>query len=223
VTLARGSASSTALRPARRRAARNFLTAFVITIGWLGITWGLESPNSVFEASVSTAYLGLALMVLTLVIGPINLLRSRPNPISTYVRRDLGLWAVLLGLLHVWFGIQVHMAGVWTKYFLSPEGPFQIRVDLFGLTNWTGLAATLLLVVLGALSSDRVLARMGTQRWKGWQRSNYLLFVAVFGHGVVYQMLDGRAGNWRVILVMTGVLVVAMQFAGYRAKVKSTD
>jgi sulfoxide reductase heme-binding subunit YedZ len=40
---------------------------------------------------MATAYVSLALLAATLVTGPINLLRRRPNPVSTDLRRDLGI------------------------------------------------------------------------------------------------------------------------------------
>jgi len=54
--------------------------------------------------SFSTAYPALALLALTLLIGPWNLLRRKKNPVSGDFRRDVGIWVGVLGLIHVVVG-----------------------------------------------------------------------------------------------------------------------
>ena len=39
--------------------------------------------------SMATAYVGLALLGATLALGPLSVLRRRPNPVSTDLRRDV--------------------------------------------------------------------------------------------------------------------------------------
>lgn len=71
----------------------------------------VQPAGMMFGLSVATAYAGLLLRAITLLLGPWNVLRGRPNPVSTDVRRDVGIWAGILSLAHVVFGLQVHMRG----------------------------------------------------------------------------------------------------------------
>lgn len=152
-----------------------------------------------FRASMATAYVGLGLLALTLLLGPINVLRARPNPVSTDVRRDLGIWAGLVAVVHVVVGLQVHAIGEPWLYFLWPSGDWRwwpFRYDLAGAANYAGLGATLVLLLLLAISNDRSLRRLGAARWKAWQRLNYLAFALVAVHGVAYQRIEGRPIPW---------------------------
>src|SRR5260221_13203515 len=67
--------------------------------------------------SKATAYVGLFYLAVTLVIGPLNVLRGAANPLSTYLRRDFGIIAGVLSLLHTFVGLQVHMSGDFIQYF----------------------------------------------------------------------------------------------------------
>src|SRR5919197_5181120 len=58
--------------------------------------------------TVATAYVATGLLVLTLLIGPANLLLRRRNPVSSYLRRDVGTWTALFSVIHVFYGLQVH-------------------------------------------------------------------------------------------------------------------
>lgn len=172
-----------------------------------------------FRASMATAYVGLALMALTLLLGPANVLRGRPNPLSTDPRRDFGIWAGLVGIAHVVVGLQVHVPGRPWLYFLWPASEahvLPIRYDFAGIANYTGLAAAVLLVGLLLLSNDRALRRLGPARWKSLQRLNYLAFALVATHGVTYQLIERRSFSWVSILVFTSVFVGMAQFLGWR-------
>ncbi len=164
----------------------------------------VSSPDIVFRLSMATAYTGLALLGGTLLLGPLNLWRKRTNPVSTDLRRDLGIWAGIVGLLHVLIGLQVHFRGRMWLYFL-PEAGFGPRHDPFGLANYAGLGAALILAVLLALSNDLSLRRLGAKRWKALQRWNYGLLLLVVFHGVVYQILENREPPY----VLLGALMVA--------------
>lgn len=47
------------------------------------------------QFTVATGYIATGLLTLTLLIGPANLLLRRRNPVSSYLRRDVGTWTVL--------------------------------------------------------------------------------------------------------------------------------
>src|SRR5439155_26488230 len=83
----------------------------------LVIAAGLSAASGqglLWRLSVATAYVGLTLIGLTLLIGPLTALRGQPMPVSSDLRRDLGIWAGLVGIAHVFMGAQVRtsIAGV---------------------------------------------------------------------------------------------------------------
>jgi sulfoxide reductase heme-binding subunit YedZ len=214
--------------PARRL--RQRLIHHHAPIGTLSVgvtaTIALLTPGeTAFRISISTAYVGLALLAVTLAIGPARVLRGRTGPLSYDLRRDFGIWTGLVGLAHVAAGLLVHMGGRPWLYFLRPVeelhaggvpgiGPF--RVDRFGLANYSGLAATLILAMLLALSNDLSMRRLGGRRWKGLHRLNYALFAIVLVHGAVYQWLESRAALLVAVFALTPMAVVALQALGFR-------
>jgi len=184
----------------------------------MAIALGLPSGLAVWRLSMATAYAGLVLLAATLVLGPVNVLRGRRNPVSTDLRRDIGIWAGIVGLAHVVAGFQVHLGGEIWRYFLERRdgtGPWLPRIDLFGFANDTGLLATAILVLLLGLSSDWSLRALGRRRWKALQRSNYVLLGLVAVHGLAYQRSEDRAGVYLLVLGMATTAVVAVQAAGF--------
>lgn len=178
-------------------------------------------PRADLRTSVSlgTAYLGLGCVALSLLIGPLNVLRDRPNPVSSDLRRDLGIWGGVAGLAHTAVGLTVHMRGKMQLYFLPPperHAALPVRLDGFGAANYLGVVASGVLLLLVLLSSDVALGRLGSGRWKRWQRLNYLGAVAILGHGVAYQLLERRTMPLSAVLAAVAALTLALQWLGFR-------
>ncbi len=175
-----------------------------------------------FAASLATGYAGLAFLLVSLAIGPLNVLRQRRNPVSSDLRRDVGIWAGLLALVHTVIGLQRHMNGQMLRYFFhsaDQTGRANIRVDAFGIANHTGLVSALLLVILLAISNDASLRRLGAPRWKRWQQANYLVFFFVVMHTALYQLVSRRLAAAVLIFAVGGVFVLIVQsLAWQRAK-----
>jgi sulfoxide reductase heme-binding subunit YedZ len=169
------------------------------------------------QVSIATAYIGLTWVAASLLLGPLNLLRGRPNPVSTDLRRDIGIWGGIAGLAHLAVGLTVHMRGKMAEYFLAParSGGFPVRIDAFGLANHMGLMSGLILLALVVLSSDWTLRRLGAARWKRWQRWNYVCAAALVAHGALYQLLEKR----RFVLVAAFVLIAAVATSAQMAGV----
>jgi DMSO/TMAO reductase YedYZ heme-binding membrane subunit len=168
-----------------------------------------------------TAYVGLGLLATTLLIGPLYVFRGRRPPVSIGWRRDLGIWGGLVSLAHVVVGFRVHFRGQILRYFLyGPErgDGFPVRLDGVGWANHTGLLASLVLVLLVALSNDLALRRLGAARWKFLQRWNYAAFSLVGLHGAMYQVMVRRALPAVVLLGVTVAVTVGVQLAGVRAR-----
>jgi sulfoxide reductase heme-binding subunit YedZ len=137
--------------------------------------------------------------------------------VSTDLRRDVGIWGALFGLAHVGTGLFVHMGDPLKYFVLRDSGRrLPVRYDLFGFANWSGLAATLLLVLLLAISNDLSLRRLGSRRWKAWQRWTYWAGALVVAHGLAYQWLEKGNGGWVFVFVPVVVVVTALQLRGRR-------
>jgi hypothetical protein len=72
-----------------------------------------EVEDRSFERRLTTAtlYVALGLLALTLLIGPANLLLRCRNPVSSYLRRDVGAWTAVFSAAHVVNSLKVHGSG----------------------------------------------------------------------------------------------------------------
>lgn len=166
------------------------------------------------RGTTSTGWVATALLGLTLVVGPANLLLRRRSPISTYLTRDVGAWAALFSVVHVAFGLTLHrgpqIAGM-LGYFVADGRPL---LNSFGLGNWTGLAATVIVVFLLAISSDAALRELKAPRWKDLQRLNYTLFGLVILHAFFYGVLLRVTSPFALLGLVIVVAVVVGQAVG---------
>ena len=203
-----------------RRARRHLMLASAGTVGSILVyAMADDKPTVAFKASMAFGYASLALLALTLAIGPWRVLHGRPSPVSTDLRRDVGIWSALLAIAHVVTGLAVHMRGQFWLYFFPPpeeRHAIPLRLDGFGLANHTGLAATLLLVLLLAISNDIALRRLGARRWKLVQRLNYAAAAFVALHGAAYVYMDKRATGFVLFFVLLLLGSGGLQVAGAR-------
>lgn len=208
----------------RRRLPHHLALAAFTALGLFAVQAVLDSTDAHFRMSMATAYVSLALWVATLATGPLELLRGRSSPVSTDLRRDIGIWAGIVGLVHVFFGLKVHMGGNWVVYFFRPGGGLtDLRLDRFGVTNWLGLAAALVLLLLLALSNDLSLRALGKRRWKTLQRASYVGFGLMMLHGVLFQLIEQRQLAWVALLGGLILAALAFQAAGIRSRRAGTD
>jgi sulfoxide reductase heme-binding subunit YedZ len=166
----------------------------------------------------------LVLLVVTLLVGPWNLLRRRPNPVSSDLRRDIGIWAGILGVVHAVVGQCVHLRGrPWLYYVYGPAERHRgiaLRHDLFGFANSTGAVGVLLLVMLLATSSDYCLRALGTTRWKQLQRWNYAVFALSGMHAVGYLLIEKQKASFSCAVAVCLLIAIGMQAAGFLQRVK---
>ncbi len=213
---------------AKHRALRHHLVLAIVSAALLFAVYGyvgIEADDEVYMWSMATAYVSMALLVATLSTGPVNVLRGRRNPVSTDLRRDLGIWAGLIGLAHVVIGLQVHFRGKMWFYFVrevEETKELVLRADLFGFANYTGVLAALVLILLLALSNDLSLRRLKAGRWKALQRWNYALFTLAVVHGIAYQVIEDRKAGYVVLLAVMAGLAIMLQLAGVRGRRRRT-
>jgi sulfoxide reductase heme-binding subunit YedZ len=165
--------------------------------------------------TVATGYIATGLLSFTLLIGPANLLLRRRNPVSSYLRRDAGMWTAAFSVVHVIVGLQVHSNGQisgFLTYFFGRDG--SPLLNSFGLANWVGLAATVIVAGLLTISSDLALRTLRAGRWKLLQRLNYALFALVVAHAFFYGALLRMASPFTVMLSVSVIAVLTGQTVG---------
>lgn len=206
----------------KKRTVRHFYLAGISSLMTAVIYLLIDSPDSLFLLSMSTAYTGVILIAVTLTIGPLNLMSKKINPVSTYLRRDIGIWAAIVSIIHVVFGLQRHMDGRMMVYFFH-DGGYTIRFDTFGLANHSGLLATLVCLALLMLSNNASLRKLGTSKWKNIQRLNYLSFLMIIGHGFIYQLIEKRQLPFVIIVALITIIVFGFQWKGFKLHKKTNS
>jgi sulfoxide reductase heme-binding subunit YedZ len=164
--------------------------------------------------TTATGYVALALLALTLLIGPANLLLRKRNPVSSYLRRDVGAWTALFSGVHVIVSLTVHGSGQishFIDFFVADGSPL---TNSFGLGNWTGLAGLVVVAGLLALSSDAALGKLKAKNWKRLQRLNYVLFALVIVHAFFYGALLRETSPYTILLGVSVIAVAVGQGVG---------
>lgn len=175
------------------------------------------SRSAVQAVSLVTAYASITLLTVTLIFGPLHVLKGGRPLISSSSRRHLGVWSGTFAIFHVVAGLNVHMGGRYSEYFFAPATGGALRrplLNAFGAANDIGLVATLLVITLMVLSNDHWVRSMGVIRWKGLQRGSYWLAAFAFAHGLLYQALEGRHAVPIIALSLMLSVTVGCQLAG---------
>jgi sulfoxide reductase heme-binding subunit YedZ len=211
--------------PMQRRLARRLIRhhaalALLSAASVAGLYFTRSYSDWVMRLSFSTAYPAMLLLTWTLLIGPWNVVRGRGNPVSSDLRRDVGIWTGVLAIAHTAVGQCVHLRGrPWLYYVYGPwerHHWFPLRHDVFGFANYTGAASVLLVAALLATSNDISLRRLGAPGWKRLQRWNYAVFALAAAHAMGY-LLGIEKQKWPLVLVIAGTIgeTAAMQAAGF--------
>ena len=138
-----------------------------------------------------------------------QLLPRKPNPVSSDLRRDLGIWAGISALAHTAVGLNVHLRGRMWLYFVDTR--HHLRRDVFGFGNYTGVLAALVFALLLALSNDVSLRRLGVDRWKSLQRWAYAGIALTAAHAIAYQYIEKRTPPFQAVLYIVFGIVLAFQ------------
>ena len=180
-------------------------------------------PDVITRLSFASAYPALVLIGMTLIIGPLDVVSGKRLAVSIDLRRDIGIWAGIAGVFHAAVGQFVHLRGrpwlyyIYEKWQEKHIQPF--RHDIFGLANYTGLLAALLLLALLATSNDVSLRKLTTPGWKQLQRWNYAVFALTTIHTLAYQVGIKKPEISFVSLGLFAIGVTcALQWIGYRRR-----
>ena len=202
-----------------RRLAQHHLSLFAISAAAVLLIYITRPYKDVWmKLSFSSAYPALFLLLLTLAIGPFNVLTRRRNPVSSDLRRDIGIWAGILSLFHSVVGQNVHLRGrPWAYYIYQAREhhSFPIRHDLFGFGNYTGLIAALVVLALLATSNDYSLRRLGTPKWKRLQRWNYAVYALTAAHAIAYLTIERQKRHFVLTIAVALAATVFIQATGY--------
>jgi sulfoxide reductase heme-binding subunit YedZ len=203
------------------------LSLMIVGVGVAGAVYYLApSSDARMRLSLGSAYVAIAFLTTTLTIGPLNAVRGARRPVSIDSRRDVGIWAAIWALIHTVVGLQVHMRGRMSEYFLQPgDKPLlsRVRHDMFGLANYSGLLAAIIVVVLAAISNDWSLRRLGAGRWKRIQQLNYVLFAITIAHAVLYQIIEKRSLPFVFTIGVFAATAVVLQIARAVCQVKQSS
>lgn len=209
------------------RLLRHHLALFLVSSASIAaLYFTRDYKDFISRFSFATAYPALVLLAVTLVIGPWNWLRRRPNPVSSDLRRDVGIWAGILAIAHTAIGQCVHLRGrPWLYYVYGPtehHHSFPVRHDAFGTANYTGAISAILIIALLATSNDYSLRKLGTSEWKTLQRWNYAVFALAGVHALIYQKAIEQQRPWFVaVVVVSMVFTIALQIVVFARRRKS--
>lgn len=204
-----------------KRLKRNLVSLCLGALVAVAAALGTDRPGIKIQVSFGTAYAALLFFALALSVGPFNHLSGRRTPVSTYVRRDFGIWAGCYSLVHVAFGLQVHMGGdIFTYFFIYAPGNryFLPRSDAFGLANYIGVVSAVITLGLLLISNNAALRKLGASRWKRLQRYAYAAAITMIAHGFLYQFIERRAAAFVVLVTVITAATVAL-----RAKIWYTN
>jgi sulfoxide reductase heme-binding subunit YedZ len=163
----------------------------------------------------TSGYLSIFLLAVSLLLGPINLILRRRNPISTYIRRDIGIFGAILGIIHSVVGLFMHFIGKPWLYFVKEVGDdLIIRFGNFGLANYTGLFGALILILLLIISNDYLLGKLKAVKWKNLQRFTYLMFLLVIAHSIFYRLNANKEDLIIFLYLPMFLIVLAFQLIG---------
>lgn len=179
-------------------------------------------PDVLTRLSFSTAWPALVLLTVTLAIGPWRVLTRKPQALSVDLRRDIGIWAGILGVLHAGVGQCVHLRGrPWLYYIYekTQEHWLPLRHDIFGFANFTGLFAALLLLALLTTSNDASLRKLGLPGWKSLQRWNYACFGLTVCHTFGYIMgIESLEAAAIITTSICATIALWLQWEGWRRR-----
>jgi len=163
------------------------------------------------RVSILTAYLCLILLCVGLSIGPWRALATGRPTLNSYLRRDVGIWAALTGLVHLVLATELSMNSSYVGAVVDAAEQPPGR-QLFAWASVSGYLVGLNFLLLLALSNDHVMRSLGSVWWKRLQRTSYLGFCLTLLHGLAFQVLESRTWALVAVLVLAGAVVVVFQW-----------
>lgn len=169
--------------------------------------------------SLATSYASILFLSITLLIGPARQLMSKKLPLSSYLRRDIGIWAAVFAIVHTVTSMLIELGPVnafdFFFYRAGASAVMPVRLDFFGIANYLGLIAGLIFILLLVLSSDGAIRMLKPSRWKRLQRWIYAGALITVAHGIMYQMMGQRSLSFVLIFAVLTIVTVGGQIWGF--------
>jgi len=194
-------------------AAASFLTTGLVAVIGSGDTL-------LDEVSLATAYICLILMAVALSLGPLRALRSEPLVLNNYLRRDIGIWSALAGLVHLFVATELSMNEPYMEAYVNHSSgglSDAMRMDLFSWGSIVGFLVGILVLLLLVLSNNKIMKLVGATWWKRLQRFAYPAFALTLVHGFAFQALEARNILMIGVVVAVFIGVLLLQVSGFRA------
>jgi sulfoxide reductase heme-binding subunit YedZ len=195
----------------------------IILISIAGSVFYFKWPHkdSITFITDTTGYIAIVLIVISLVIGTIKMLLNRETLISKDFRRDLGIIAGILALIHSLTGLFVHLRGKNWQYFLNKtEHGYSIRLDTFGLANYFGVVSASIIILLLLTSNNYSIRNLGSDKWKNIQRLSYLMFILAIVHSVYYRIVMNNITLIYTLYLPLFIIVLIFQLIGIDMKMR---
>ncbi|SHG16296.1 sulfoxide reductase heme-binding subunit YedZ [Fodinibius roseus] len=184
------------------------------------VLWKPPLPAIPF-VTYTSGYLSIFFLAVSLLLGPANLILKHRNPISTYIRRDIGIVGGTFGVIHSSVGLFMHFTGrPWLYFVEEAGGGFAIRLGNFGLANYTGLFGVLILFLLLTISNDYFLGKLKAVKWKNLQRFTYPMFLLVVAHSIFYRLNADKEDLIIYLYLPMFLVVLVFQLIGIWIKLK---
>ena len=99
-------------------------------------------------------------MAVALSLGPLRARRSDPLVLNNYLRRDIGIWSGLAGLVHLFVATELSMSRPYMEAYvnLSANGLADtMRMYLFSWGSIAGFLIGVLVLLLLVLSNNKIM------------------------------------------------------------------
>lgn len=162
----------------------------------------------------------LVLAAVAVAIGPFARV-FRPFEKLVSVRREIGIWAVIASLLHVWFiladWVDWDVTRLWLERLVGRGQPFWVFDPAWATGNLLGVVALGYGLLLLLTSNDAAQRLLGSG-WKYVQRASFTFFVLAALHATYFVYFHfaytyhnpGREANWFGPVLVGLVVVVAL-------------
>lgn len=197
--------------------------ALIVVLGLSPELWvdhpDRKSGSAVWRISTALADTSLVLLAITMMQGPVRVLKGGEPAVHLPWRRSFGVAAAVTAAIHVGFGLSIHadLLRPWSGFVTGVptlSDPFPILGGARGYANYLGIAALAGLAVLAG-TSNKAMMRYLRRRWKPVQRLSYLVGGVVLGHVLLYQDVEQRLFAHRALVLGVIGLAMVAQLVGW--------
>ena len=192
--------------------------AAVTAVIYILISTVVASPTPLDQLSLASAYICLFLMAAALSIGPLQAIRTQRVSTNIFLRRDIGIWAALAGLIHLVVATAQSMTPRYMSLYVDVSThklSAALRAELFLWGSVSAFSVGLLLLLLLGLSNNFAMQYLGVTWWKRLQRSACLAFMLTLVHALMFQIIESRSVSMMALLLCLLLLLSGLQLWGF--------